>query len=231
MTVECINATPTDCKTKHDQLHYTNIKPSFKRSVYLISCLWSWRAGEYPSMHEALLCIYNRTPAAALLTSPWDFLSSGSHTCTRTHSPPEHACFAVFISELLLLTFNQWEESEMSGEVSAISIIWAKGSKQNSDISSGSAPARISYVWNNVRPKLHSLSCLKKAFGNHEAVATFFFGSLEESNCGKYHAQMEKKIKIDDSIIVVMQIMCSHFENGMISARSPEFKGLIVVNR
>lgn len=80
--------------------------------------------------NKALFCIYHRTPAADLLTSPWDSFSSHSHTWihTYTFSSPAPLLCSVFISEFVLLTFNQRDVSEMSGELSAICIIWAKKS-------------------------------------------------------------------------------------------------------
>lgn len=72
--------------------------------------------------NKAVFCIYHWGPAAGLLTSQqWPFFSSNSHT--YTHSPPEHPCFVSVYLRAALLTFNEWEVSEMSGEPSVISKI------------------------------------------------------------------------------------------------------------
>lgn len=51
-----------------------------------------------------------------------------THEHTHTFSTRAPSVCSVFISVLVLLTFNQRDMSEMSGELSAICITWAKKS-------------------------------------------------------------------------------------------------------
>lgn len=150
---------------------------------------WSWFRKE------------NGKSKAQLFTTEPLLLSSNS----QTQSPPEHPCFAVLISQLPFLTFNQWESNEMSGEPC--------GSLESDPTSLNQAPRlvrdwpRIGVRWyfrNNVRSRLLLPSCLAKCIWQP-----------------KYHVHINTMmIRYNRQEMVMLQIKCTHFKSGVIHARS-----------